>query len=86
MRFNYRGRGDGQRSAQVESGPVKIYISNLNYKIDNKDIEELFSERGRVILKKSAVHYDAEGRSMVLLYSATFNIINCLIHFQLMDG
>jgi len=52
-----------QRERQVRAGErggstVKIYISNLSYKVDNKDIETLFSERGRVILKKSAVHYN----------------------------
>ena len=70
-RLNERGV-DGRQSW---GSTVKIYISNLSYKVDTKDIDELFSERGRVTLKKSAVHYNEEGRSMVLDPTTNYKLL-----------
>ncbi|KAK9913468.1 hypothetical protein M0R45_037282 [Rubus argutus] len=42
-------------------GGTKLYISNLDYDVTNRDIELLFSEVGD--LERHSIHYDKSGRS-----------------------
>ncbi|XP_040372979.1 THO complex subunit 4B-like, partial [Rosa chinensis] len=47
--------------AMNSEGSTKLYISNLDYDVTNRDIELLFSEVGE--LERHSIHYDKSGRS-----------------------
>ncbi|XP_057815558.2 THO complex subunit 4A-like [Cryptomeria japonica] len=55
------------KSQQSSSGTLrgkKLYVSNLDHNVSNKDIEILFSEDGKVGLKNATIHFDEKGRSL----------------------
>eukprot|EP00882_Tetradesmus_deserticola_P024207 GHRQ01026444.1.p1 GENE.GHRQ01026444.1~~GHRQ01026444.1.p1 ORF type:complete len:366 (+),score=140.80 GHRQ01026444.1:247-1344(+) len=53
-------------SVVSSSTSSKLFISNLDYKVTDEDIKELFGTVGNI--KDSAIHYDKSGRSMGTAY------------------
>jgi len=59
---NQGGRQGGKQQVQISGGTSKLTISNLNFGVSDSDIQELFSEFGKI--KSAAVHFNSVGKSL----------------------
>lgn len=51
-----------QPRAVKDAGQTMLHVSNLHFKVSNKDLKELFEDIAPI--KKAAVHYDKNGKSL----------------------
>ncbi|KAH9314152.1 hypothetical protein KI387_022779 [Taxus chinensis] len=52
------------QSSSSSARGKKLYISNLHYKVDDEDMDMVFSDCGRKRLESARVHFDEKGRSL----------------------